>query len=535
MSPSKLSRRFVLFSLSAGVAATAVACSPKAGKSGGDNKSRTLTATIGYPEPHTLFAPGGGGGGPGFTGSKVLERLGRFNKDRSFSPVLAESWVIAPDKKSVTFTLRRGIKWHDGKDFTADDVAWSAKEYWKPFYPQSILDYLDGVDVAGSHEVTLRFDRPVPEFSLQLLFSNGPNYILPKHLYADKDILLNPVNAAPIGTGPWLFSKWVRGSHAEFTRNPSYWRASKGSIDKLIIRWWREPASRAAALETGELDAGFSNPVPLNDIKRLQANPNLRVQFEDEGLAMSVYFNVKNPVVSDVKVRRALAHAIDKDFIAKTIYYGYAKPAISPILSTNDLYFTDDVPKYAFDPLLAARLLDEAGYPVKPDGKRFAIKLLASGWSEENGKVGAYLKQVFADLKIDVSLRVPDRPNSLKALYTDYDFDVAYSQGGGTSDDLRPELVQLFTTAGIKKGLIFRNASRYSSPQMDALVSRITIEIDPEKRKDLIQQFARLALTDLPMLPVVEWPSHVIFRKTVQLNTTAAYQSTDSWADAEKA
>ncbi len=382
--------------------------------------------------------------------------------------------------------------------------------------------------------MTLRFDRPVPEFSLQLLFSFGPNYILPKHLYAGKDILLNPVNAAPVGTGPWKFVQWTRGSYAEFVRNPGYWRSVKSNVDKLIIRWWREPASRAAALETGELDAGFSNPVPLNDVKRFQANPNLNVSFEDEGLAISVYFNVKNPIFSDVKVRQALAHAIDKDFIAKTIYYGFAKPAISPILSSNELYFTDDVPKYAFDPALAAKLLDQAGYPIKADGKRFKLNLVASGWSEENGKVGAYLKQVFDDLKIDVTLRVPDRPNSLKALYTDYDFDLAYSQGGGTSDDLRPELSQLFTTAGIRKGLIFRNASRYSSPKMDELVTRITVEIDPVKRKDLIQQFARLALTDLPVLPVVEWPSHVILNKDVRLNTTAAYASTDSWADVEK-
>jgi peptide/nickel transport system substrate-binding protein len=533
MTVSPVSRRLLLFSLSAGAAGLAVACSPT-GKGGGGSKSKVLTATIGYPEPHTMFAPGGGGGGPGFTGSKVLERLGRFNKDKTFSPVLAESWTIAPDQKSVSFKLRQGVKWHDGQAFTADDVAWSVKAYWKPFYPQSILDYLEGVDVAGPQDVTLRFDRPVPEFSLQLLFSNGPNYILPKHLYEEKDILLNPVNATPVGTGPWKFVQWTRGSYAEFIRNPEYWRPVKSNIDKLIIRWWREPVSRAAALETGELDAGFSNPIPLNDVKRFQANPDLNVSFEDEGLAISVYFNVKNPIFSDVKVRQALAHAIDKDFIAKTIYYGFAKPAISPILSSNELYFTDDVPKYAFDPALAAKLLDQAGYPIKADGKRFKLNLVASGWSEENGKVGAYLKQVFDDLKIDVALRVPDRPNSLKALYTDYDFDLAYSQGGGTSDDLRPELSQLFTTAGIKKGLIFRNASRYSSPNMDDLVTRITVEIDPVKRKALIQQFARLVMTDLPLLPVVEWPSHVILNKDVKLNTTAAYASADSWADAEK-
>lgn len=529
MMSSSLSRRLFLLSLTTSTVALA-GCAPGVAK----GPSKTLTATIGYPEPHTMFAPGGGGGGPGFTGSKVLERLGRYNKDRTFTPVLARAWQVAADNKSLTLQLRDGVTWHDGHPFTADDVAWTVQNYWKPFYPQSILDYLAGVDIVSPQEVVIRFDRPVPEFSLLLLISGGANYILPKHLYDGADLLLNPVNAAPVGTGPWKFSKWVRGSYAEFVRNPNYWQPGKPKLDKLIIRWWREPASRAAAFQTGELDAGFSNPVPLNDVKGFQADPKVRVEFEDEGLAMSVYFNTQNPIYSDRRVRQALAHAVDKEFIARTVYYDLAKPAISPILSSNSLYFTDDVPKYAFDPALAAKLLDSAGYPVKADGFRFRMNLLASGWSEENGKVGAYLKQVFGDLKIDVTLTVPDRPNSLKALYTDYSFDVAYSQGGGTADDLRPELAQLFITAGIKKGLIFRNASRYSSPEMDALVKSITVEIDPAKRKDLIQQFARLALTDLPMLPVVEWPSHVILQKDVQLNTTAWASSTDAWADAVK-
>ncbi|MGZ3304605.1 MAG: ABC transporter substrate-binding protein [Asticcacaulis sp.] len=524
-----LSRRLFLLSLTTSTTVLA-GCAPGAGKAA----PKTLTATIGYPEPHTMFAPGGGGGGPGFTGSKVLERLARYNRDRSFSPVLASGWTIADDKKSLTIHLRDGVHWHDGKPFTADDVAWTIQSYWKPFYPQSILDYLDGVDVVSPTEVVVRFSRPVPEFSLLLLISGGANYILPRHIYAGTDLLLNPANASPVGTGPWKFSKWQRGAYAEFVKNPDYWQPGKPKLDRLIIRWWREPTSRAAALQTGEADAGFSDPVPLNTVRTFQADPKVRVEFEDDGLAMSVYFNTQNPIYSDRRVRQALAHAVDRDFIARTVYYNLAKPAVSPILSSNNLYFTDDVPKYPFDPALAAKLLDEAGYPVKADGKRFKMNLLASGWSEENGKVGAYLRQAFGDLKIDVTLSVPDRPNSLKALYTDYSFDVAYSQGGGTSDDLRPELAQLFITAGIKKGLIFRNASRYSSPVMDDLVRRITIEIDPEKRKDLIHQFARLAMTDLPMLPVVEWPSHVIIRRTVDFDTPAAYPSTDSWADAVK-
>lgn len=495
---------------------------------------RTLTATIGYPEPHTIFAPGRGGGGPAFSSSKILERLARFESDRSFSPVLATSWKIAPDHKSIAIDLRSGVKWHDGKDFTADDVKFSIEKYWKPFDPNSILDFLVGVQIENPRRVVVRFSEPVPQFSVEMMLAAQASYILPRHIYDGTDILVNAANNAPVGTGPWQFGKWVRGSYAEFEKNPSYWQAGQPKLDKLIIRWWREPASRAAAFETGELDVGVSNPVPLSDLKRLQADPRFTVQFEDEGTPVSLYYNVKRPILSDRRVRQALLHAVDRDFIARTIYHGYAKPGISPILTSNPAFFTADVPKYDYDPAKAARLLDAAGYPVKADGKRFHVDLVASGWSEENGKVGAYLRQVLQDLKIDTNLRVPDRPNSLKALYTDYDFDIAYSQGGGTANDPVPELAQLYSSAGIRKGLIFRNASRYATPEMDALVRRITLEVDPAKRRGLVQQFARLALTDVPLFPIVEWPTHIIRQKSVQTTSKAFNWAIDSWGDVTK-
>lgn len=528
-----LSRRYLLalFPLTAAGTLLASCGRPSAN---GVSASKTLTATIGYPEPHTIFAPGGGGGGPGFSGSKVLERLARLNTDQTFTPVLAESWTLAQDAKSVSIRLREGIKWHDGQPFTAEDVVWTVKEYWKPFFPQTILDFLSGVEATGSHDLIIRFDRPVPEFSVGYLFGDMTNYILPKHLYAGTDILLNPLNNAPVGTGPWKFSKWVRGSFAEFVRNPDYWVSGQPKLDKLIIRWWREPASRAAAFETGELDVGVSNPAPLGDIERLKANPNLNIRFEDQDAPLGLHFNTKNPVVSDVRVRRALLHAIDREFIAKTVYYGLAHPAISPILSTNKLYFNPDVPTYEFDPALAARLLNEAGYPKKADGKRFTLNLLASGWSEENGKAGAYLKQVFEDLGIVTTLKVPDRANSLKALYTDYDFDVAYSQGGGTYNDPIPDLPLVFGTAGISKGLIFRNGSRYSNPKLDTLFDQIKQETDTVKRKADIDQAARIILEDAPLVPLIEWPTHIISQKTVHFDTPAAQIAADSWGDVWK-
>lgn len=526
-----LDRRQIL-ALAAG--STLAACAPRSAAPAGGEK--VLNASIGLPEPHAMFAPGGGGSGPGFAGSKVLERLFRLNADQTYAPVLAKNWAVAEDNKRIDIVLREGVKWHDGSPLTLDDLIWSANEYWRPFAPETVFDFLAKVEQSGPQQVSFHFERPIPDVSFLYMLGAQSYYVLPKRLYAGTDILLNPVNNAPVGTGPWKFSKWVRGSHAEFVKNPDYWISGRPKADKLIIRWFREPASRVAALETGAIDIAVQSPAALNDLDRIKANPDLVVEFEDDvGSGGALYFNTRRKPFDDVRVRRALLHAVDRAYIAKTIYAGYAKPATGPIYSNNKAYFTPDLPLYPFDPPRAEALLDEAGHRRGADGKRFAIDLLASGWYEENGKVGAYLKQALGEVGVEARLRNPDRANSLKALYTDYDFDLAYSQGGAVVSEPLPVLALVYGTAGIKKGLNFRNAARYSDLETDRLLKQIAGAVDPEERKLLVRAFARRVVDQAPVVPLVELRPHVIRRRNVRIGEAGASLSTDSWGDVGKA
>lgn len=489
-----------------------------------------LTGTIGFLEPQAIFVPAGGGGSPTFTATKVLEPLVQQKADQSFIGVLATAWEPSKDFKSYKLTLRRDVLWHDGKPFTAEDVAFSITAYWKTLLSGGILKELTGVQVLDSHTVVVEFARPIPQFSF--LSTLDTNLIIPKHIYDTGNIALNPANNAPIGTGPWKFKRWVRGSHAEFDPNEKYWIPGQPYLDGLIVRWWREPSGRAAALETGELDIAVGNPISLGDLTRLRDTGKVNLTFDGYvGLSPTgVHFNVRRPILKDRAVRQALLHAIDRKFIADTIYFGVAQPAVSTISTNNANYFNPDVPHYAFDPAKAATLLDAAGYPVK-NGKRFEVKLVATGWSEENPKAGAYLKQVFEDLKIDVKLVVPDRPNSLKALYTDYDFDIAYSQGGGSSTEPVPTLTYLFTTDGIAKGIPFRNATGFGTPELDALVDKITFEVDPKQRAALLHQFAQITGTEVPVVPLIELKSYTVARKAVRFPTDSSNYAADRWND----
>ncbi|MCX0500859.1 ABC transporter substrate-binding protein [Erwinia billingiae] len=494
----------------------------------------TAVISWGGLEPQALYVPGGGGSAPFQTSTKILERLLKLDNHLVFQPVLAESVTPSADFKTYTLTLRQGVKWHDGQDFTADDVVFNALEHWKALSAGIALKSLTRAVALDPHTVQLDFDVPVPEFFLKSTLAGQYQLVLPKHLYAGQDLLTNPLNNRPVGTGPWKYGNWVRGSYVEYARNETYWGQGQPWLDKLIVRWWADAASRTAALETGELTIGYSNPVPAREIDRLVKTGEVVLDtggYENSAWTVSVEFNQRREHVKRREVRQALLHAIDRQFIINTIYFGRGKAAISPIFSSNSLFFTADVPTYDFNPEKAKQLLDQAGLPLK-DGKRFSVNLLAAAWFEENAKLGQYLKQALNDIGIDVRLDSVDRATALKRIYSDYDYDIAVSNYTSPIEPV-PTVTQFFTTDGIVKGAAFRNATGYSTPEMDRLVASITVETDEAKRKTLVHQFAQLASTDVPIVPLVEMQSFTLARKNVhQLTTDANVQGTslnDIW------
>ncbi len=492
-------------------------------------KGGTLVATWGGGEPQALFVPAGGGSSPLFTSTKMLEPLVRLEGDMTFSPVLAESVTPATDFLSYTLKLRRGVKWHDGRDFSAEDVKFSAMEYWKPIALGVALKGLVSADVVDPHTVTMRLTSPISEFAFKSILSNA--LVLPRHVYAGKDIITNPANNNLVGTGPFKLRAWTRGSHLELVRNEAYWNPQQPYLDRLIIRWWRDPASRSAALESGDLGIAAFNAVPVPDLARLTQGGRLQVEkrgYEDATWSTTIDFNQRRPVVNRADVRRALLHAIDRSFIANTIYYKQARPAVGPFPSTNSVFFDKNVPTYPFDVAKAGALLDAAGFPVK-NGSRFTVNLLAAAFFEENVKVGQYVKQALEDLQIKVNLDVTDRPTSIKRIYSDYDYDIAISNRVLSIEPV-PWLTQFYTTDGIVKGAGWRNSSGYSNPEMDQLVARLAVETDAARRKALALEFAQLVSRDVPIIPLIDMETYTVVRSDVRGHSLSANSMTDSWS-----
>src|SRR5947207_9643072 len=166
-------------------------------------------------------------------------------------------------------------------------------------------------------------------------------------------------------------------------------------MDRLIIRYVRDPAGRAAAMESGEIQIGVFNPVAPPDIKRLTGTGKFVATpkgYEESVWSTTLECNCRNPLFAKREVRQAMFHAVDRNLIAKTVYYGYARPGTSPIYSPNKEFFTPDTFSTQHDPKKAAALLDDAGFAKKADGKRFTLNLLAAGSFAENGKIGSARK-----------------------------------------------------------------------------------------------------------------------------------------------
>jgi ABC-type transport system substrate-binding protein len=189
--------------------------------------------------------------------------------DGVFEGVLAESWKPSADFKTYTVKIRKGVKFHDGKDMTVDDVVYSVSEIWKKYAVASALTDFAGIESPDADTVVFKYNNPTPEFFFASTLCSPVAYIVPKHVYAGSDPVTNPANNAPIATGPWKFKEWVRGSHFEYVKNENYWKKDEPYLDRLIIRYVRDPAGRAAAMEAGDIHIGVFNPVAPPDIKRL--------------------------------------------------------------------------------------------------------------------------------------------------------------------------------------------------------------------------------------------------------------------------
>lgn len=467
--------------------------------------------------------------------AKVVEPLAEMSytgKD-GLEPRLATAWSGSADGRSITFALREGVSWHDGKPFSSADVAFSAMEVWKKLQNlgRVVFKELEAVETPDARTAIFRFARPTP---MQLILNALPGLssVLPKHVYEGTDINANPANAKLVGTGPFRFGEYRQGQFYRLDRNPNYWDKGRPYLDSIVFRVLPDRGAVAAAIEANEIQLAPFSTVPLGDLKRIGAVPGVVVTGKGyEGLTyqLTVEINHRRKELADVRVRRAIAHAIDRKYVVDTIFLGYAGVSNGPVPRFDQQFHFADAPSPAFDVKRAEALLDEAGYKRAANGMRFALNILPAPWFEQTRQFGDYLRQALRTIGIDARISGNDAPAHIKAVYTDHAFDLAVGSPVYRND---PAIsTTILYQSGLPAGVPFSNQYGYASKTMDELIAKAAATIDAAQRAALYRDFQKLAGEEQPLIHVAEFTFITVARTSVRNLANNPRWATSHWAD----
>lgn len=436
-------------------------------------------------------------------------------------PALAETWETSPDGLTYTFHLVKNAKWHDGTPLTSADVKFTFQELTSKLHSvgRTMFQSVKSIDTPDRFTVVLKLSDPFPALLLVLNQSLNLGTIMPKHLYEGTDYMNNPRNFANvIGSGPFKLAEYRRGSFLRYVRNPDYWRGGMPYLDEVVVRLVPDASTRATMLRAGEVDA--LPGVPLSKIKELLAIPDIALSNVPQAAALINYlvFNVRNKPLSDVKVRRAIAHAVDRTLVADLTQEGMAKVATSNLSSALGKGYWNPNPPYPrlypFSLDRANALLDEAGYRRGADGKRFKLKYVAGTHQDFQFSIAEVLKQQLAKVGIELDVQLVDLNAMMDLAYKRWDFDIhSVVLAGGPVPEIF--VSRFYRSDNSVKGATFNNNSGYGTPVMDDLFKKAMREVNGDTRTKLWYRIQELLAEDMPYLGLFEVPRPLLYNKRV--------------------
>ena len=450
-----------------------------------------------------------------YAGTPVYNALTHIDPDGTIRPELAASWDAASDGLSYTFHLRRDVLWHDGEKFTAADVKFSLENANGKLHPwgRGAFRAVSQINTPDDYTVVLHLKQP----SAALMFGTDSacGAILPKHLWDDGNILKNPHNLNPVGTGPYKFVEMVSGDRLRYVRNDKYFIPGEPYFDELVFRIIPDPAARIAAFENGEVDTLYMNALPFSEAPRLAGEAGVTLKKTNlRGGGFMGIFNVRNKPYSDVKVRQAIAHAINRGFIRDNVDKGFTIKMLGPVPPASPLY-NADLKDYDYDPALANKMLDEAGYPKDVNGTRFRFNFLWPAADAGVTRMADVIRENLSAIGVEAVLQPLDRAALTQKGYIALQFDMlCESYGLGPDPDIGVE--RLYNSHNIFDPPVpYTNASGYRNPDVDALFDAQRVQLDLTARKATYAKIQELIWADVPVLPMFAYDAPNVYRNTV--------------------
>ncbi len=399
--------------------------------------------------------------------ANVFEGLTRINRNGAVKPALAESWEVSEDGKTYTFKLRTGVKFHDGADFTADDVKFSldrARAEDSVNAQKGLFKAIEAVEVVDDATVRVTLSSPAGNF----LFNMG---------WGDA-IIVDPASAEsnqsnPVGTGPFKFSNWAKGSAIELVRNEGYW-GDAVALTKATFRIIPDPAAAVAALLAEDVDA-FANVPSPEAIPQFQADPRFTVVVGSTEGETILSINNKQPPFDDVRVRRAIAHAIDRQAIIDGAMFGLGTP-IGTHFAPHHPAYEDLIDTYPRDLDKARALLAEAGHA---DGFKATLRLPPPSYARRGGEIiAASLREIGIELEI-----IPvEWAQWLEQAFRGKDYDLTMVS------HTEPQDIGIYANPDYY--------FQYDSKPFQDTIAELNVTVDAEARYELMRKAQRIITED---------------------------------------
>jgi len=430
---------------------------------------------------------------------------GLVGLDEQLNPVpeLAERWSVGDEGRTYRFELRSDVRWHDGERFTSADVKFTFEEALLRYHSRTraaLEGLLVGVETPDEHTAVFRLARPYSPLLQRLDVVEAS--IIPRHRYAGQDLLRGEPTRRPIGTGPFRFVSYATADRLVLERNPDYFRTGLPRVDRLVFRILPAPATAVAALERGEVD--FVSNVPGPDIERLRRTPGIAVVPSTGGSGGSVCQdvlipNLARPPFADVRVRRAFAHAIDRQFIVDRVYFGQGLAATGPISHLLAWAYTPEVRQYPHDRSRAIALLDEAGLRPRETGERFAITFTHAS---SHQRLAQALREQLRAVGIRLDLEGLDFNAAVDRVFVKKQFDLGLaSYCNGADPDIGVRRVYVSANIG---PFPFSNGASYRNPEIDRLFDEAAGAIGREQRRVKYVEIQRIVAEDVPYFWLID-------------------------------
>jgi len=428
----------------------------------------------------------------------IFSGLTKYDKDIRITGELAESWDISPDGLQIIFHLRKGVKWHDGAEFTSEDVLFTYQTVISPKTPtpySSNYGPVDKVEIPDRYTVKVKYKEPYAP----ALESWGMG-ILPKHVLEGKDLGSPEVNRNPIGTGPYKLKEWTTGQKIVLEAFNDYYEG-RPNIARFVARIIPDTSTMFLELKFGGLDFMGITPPQY----KLQADTKFfdkyfqKFRYPSFGYTYLGY-NLLDPLFSDKRIRQAIAHAVNKKEIIAGVLLGYGTPCTGPFPPESWAY-NPDVKEYEYSPDKALKLFSDAGWKknsegiLMKNGKPLIFTVLVNQGNDARLKTAQIMKEQLKRVGVEMNIKVLEWQAMLHDFIDKKRFE-AIIMGWGLSRD--PDLYDIWHSSKTKEGEF--NFISYKNEEVDRLVIEGRQTFDIGKRKKIYNRIHEILAEDQPYL-----------------------------------